>query len=125
MGRAIGLGVVMAWMNVALISIVISIAEREGIVFLIAVFSVVPATILGAFLGIVARVSRRAPKWLRVAMLTVPAILLVFALGGEFAMRQYITMASIPTIIAALALERVTREAAVSPPLPVAQTRVG
>ncbi len=49
-----------------------------------------------------------------------PAVLVVFALGFELGLRELIAVSCIPTIVAALLLERATRLVVV-PPIPVAR----
>ena len=60
----------------------------------------------------------------RVAALIIPTITLVILLATEFGMEPLIPMAAIPSVVAALVLERWTRKVE-PPPVPVAQIRVG
>ena len=69
-----------------------------------------PAVFTGGLLGRVAHGLRSWRIWPRRIVLTVPAVLVVVLLAETFQCRSYIGLALMPTIAAALWLERHTRE---------------
>ena len=108
-----------------LIAFGISMMERSGEAgIFVMMFGMVPGVLAGIVLGAIA--GRMETKGIvpRVAALTVPAVALVILLATEFGMEQLILVASIPSVVAALVLERWTRKVE-APPVPVAQLRVG
>jgi hypothetical protein len=128
--KATGVGVLLGLANVAVIGLGLGLAvslegaggHPLGIAFFVCMIGIVPAVVLGALLGWLAEVTAPLPRWLRAFVLTLPALLLVVLLGAYFAMQQFILVACIPTVVAALVLERATR-LVVTPPLPVARAR--
>jgi hypothetical protein len=58
---------------------------------------------------------------LRLSVLTLPALGLVFVLAREFDMTRFALVSCIPTVVAALILERWTRKPAAPPAVPVAK----
>ncbi|NVB77361.1 MAG: hypothetical protein HOV81_03115 [Kofleriaceae bacterium] len=83
----------------------------------------IPASILsGACLGLLAHLMRAVRRWLRAAVLVQSATLVVYLLAEHFGMQEYAAWSYVPTIAAALLLERVTREK-VATHLAVARTR--
>ena len=81
-----------------------------GFVFVI---GFLPAVFTGGLLGRVAHGLRSWRVWPRRIVLTVPAVLVVVLLAETFHCREYIGLAFMPTIAAALWLERNTRESRV------------
>ena len=125
--KASGLGVLLAVANVVVIGLGLGFTEPAGhplgVAFFVCMIGIVPAVVLGALLGWLADVTAPLPVWLRTLVLTFPAIALVVLLGSYFSMHDFIVVASIPTVVAVLLLERATRHVT-PPPLPVAHARI-
>ncbi|HSK02118.1 MAG TPA: hypothetical protein VK932_12790 [Kofleriaceae bacterium] len=120
---AVCLGMTLAAINVVVIALGIAFWEprpHAGIVMFVMMFGMVPGVALGAFLGFLAGTLNTHPVWFRRAVLVVPAFLLVAVLGAELSMTQLVPVSCIPTLAAALYLERATR---LVPPVPVAHAR--
>jgi hypothetical protein len=121
--NALALGTGLGLLNVAFIALGISFAYNDPdlrVAMFVLVFGILPGGLTGAILGLLAHASRAHPRWFRLPILIVPAVLVVFALGGEFDMLRFVPLAAIPTVIAALQLERRTR-ATFPPPVPLAR----
>lgn len=113
-------GVLVALVNVVAIGFGLAISESDqAIVPLVMVFGTIPAVFLGGVLGLLGGATERLSMWLRLALLLGPALSLVYILGDEFSMREYIPHAMIMSGVAVSVLERWTRWREV-PPLPVA-----
>lgn len=111
--------------NVMLIAIGIAMMERSGeAAVLVVMFGMVPGVLAGIALGAIAGRMETYSVVARIAALTVPSFFVVVLLGTEFGMESLILVASIPSVVAALILERWTRKVE-PPPVPVAQIRVG
>ena len=111
--------------NVMLIAL--GIATMEGsaeAALLVMMFGMVPGVISGVVLGIVAGHMEKRSVVARTAALIVPSLGVVVLLATEFGMDALIPVASIPSVVAALVLERWTRKIE-PPPVPVAQIRAG
>lgn len=122
--KAGGKGFVLGAANVILIAIGIGVMERSGeAAIMVSMFGMIPGVLAGLVLGFVASQMESYGVVARVAALVVPAICVVIMLASEFGMDELIPVASIPTVVAALLLERWTRKV-VPPPVPVAQIRV-
>lgn len=123
--KAAGKGFVLAAANVMLIALGISMMESsaEAGVFVM-MFGMVPGMIAGFVLGLVAGHLESHNVVARVAALIVPTIGVVILLATEFGMEALIPVASIPSVVAALVLERWTRKVE-PPPVPIAQLRAG
>jgi hypothetical protein len=125
--KASGLGVLLAAANVVVIGLGLGFTAPAGhplgIAFFVCMIGIVPAVVLGALLGWLADVTAPLPVWLRTLVLALPAIALVVLLGAYFSMHDFIVVASIPTFVAVLLLERATRQVT-PPPLPVAHARI-
>jgi hypothetical protein len=119
-----GKGFVLGAANVLLIALGIGFMERSGeAAVMVTIFGMIPGVLAGLLLGLVAGHMESYGVVPRIAALVVPAILVVIVLATEFGMDELIPVASIPTVVAALLLERSTRKI-VPPPVPVAQLRV-
>lgn len=82
-----------------------------------------PAGVLtGACLGLLAYLMRALPRWLVVPVLIQTAVLVVYVLAEHYAMLKFAAWSCVPTVIAALLLERWTREK-VSEAVPAARAR--
>jgi hypothetical protein len=122
---AVPLGIALGALNVIVIAVGLAVAADEsGIALWVIAFGIVPGVVLGALLGWIADVMKPLPIWVRRLVLLVPAVALVAALAAEFALQQFILLASIPTAVATLLLERSTRPSE-PPPVPLAQARRG
>ncbi len=107
--------------------IALGIAAMEGWAeagALVLMIGMIPGVLAGLVLGAVAGSMESSNVVARIAALTVPAIGVVIVLATEFGMEEMIAVASIPSVVAALVLERWTRKVE-APPVPVAQIRVG
>lgn len=87
---------------------------------LVAACGLVPGVIVGALIGRIAERLRAHPRGIRVAVLVVPALLLVLALAALFDLLALAPLSCIPTVTAVLLLERWTRAPAPPPPVPLA-----
>ena len=115
------LGIALGALNVIVIGIAMAFAAREAdIAIWVAMFGIVPGLIAGALVGWLADLMKPLPSWARTIMLIVPAVLVVIFLGMTFAMPTFIAVSCIPTVVAALLLERGTRRA-ITPRVPVAR----
>jgi hypothetical protein len=94
---------------------------NDGVTKLVFMFGSVPGISAGVVLGGVARALERSSRLVRIVVLTLPALGLVYALAREFDMMHVAAVSCIPTVIAALILERWTRSPADPPPVPVAR----
>jgi len=118
-----GKGFVLGAANVFLIAIGIGVMERSSeAAAMVTMYGMIPGVLAGLVLGFIAGYMENHGVVSRVAALVVPAILVVIMLATEFGMDELIVVASIPTVVAALLLERWTRKI-VAPPVPVAQIR--
>lgn len=121
-----GLGITLGISNVFVIALGIGAMlgrhDMGGVALWIVMVGIIPAMIAGAFLGWLAGGMSSHPRWLRLLVLTVPAVLVVFSLAAEFGMLEFALVSCIPTLVATLLLERGTRENR-SPPLPIARTQ--
>lgn len=123
--RPVALGVLLGALNVLVIGVGMSVMAGDHdlqIAVWVAIFGIVPAVVLGALLGWLADVMAPLPTWVRRFVLILPATLLVIVLAAEFTMQDFILVSCIPTVVAALVLERGTR-LVVPPPVPLAHAR--
>jgi hypothetical protein len=113
-------GVVLGAANVLVIAIGMSIAARDGdVTVLVVLYGGIPGLVTGALLGGIAQGIAAQPPQLRAPVLAVPAIGVVLFLASAFDMLPMAPVACIPTVVAALILERWTRRVAPAP-VPVA-----
>jgi hypothetical protein len=113
-------GTILGLLNVIVIAAGLTISEHNAGVFpLVMMFGAVPGTVLGLVLGLFAGSFAKLPIWVRLAIMLGPSLGLVYMLADEFAMRDYIWLAMIPTAVAGSMLERWTRWRE-TPPLPIA-----
>ena len=116
-------GITIAILNVFVIALGIGFAEHDlAFATLVVMFGGVPAVVVGGLLGLFAGLSATRSRWWRAALLSVPAFGLVVILASIFGLTARIPVACIPTLVAALVLERWTRQVAPAPPVPVAWT---
>jgi hypothetical protein len=116
-------GITIAILNVFVIAFAMGVAEHDvAVSAFVVMFGGVPAVIVGGLLGLLAGLSAAgSPQW-RVALVALPAFGLVAVLAATFGLTTAIPVACIPTLVAALVLERWTRR--VTPaPVPVATVR--
>lgn len=82
-----------------------------------------PAGILtGACLGLLAYLMRVLPRWLAAAVLIQSAVFVVYSLADRYALQQYAAWSCVPTVLAAMLLERWTRKK-VTESVPAARAR--
>ena len=123
--KSAGKGFVLGAANVMLIALGIAMMEKSGeAAILVMMFGMVPGVLAGLVLGAIAGRMESNNVGARIAALVVPSLGVVMLLGTEFGMESLILVASIPSVVAALILERWTRKVE-APPVPVAQIRVG
>lgn len=116
-------GILLALANVLVIGIGISAVEHEaGLLMLVALFGTIPALVLGGLLGAFAGQYATGSRHWRTALLSLPAFGLVVLLASFFSFNAAIPIACVPTFIAALVLERWTRQV-VPAPVPPATVR--
>lgn len=108
----------LATLNVFVIAYALSVEIGDRAVDaigMVVIFSIIPALLLGALLGRIAEAtSAHRPMW-RLAVLALPACLLVVVLASAFEMLHFVPHACIPTFVAASILERTTRAPQVVP----------
>jgi hypothetical protein len=123
---AVGKGLALATANLLVIAIGIAVVADKSVLHLrgmldvaaaIIMYGAVPGLLTGVVLGWLGQVTETRDRRLRMLVVTVLAILPVVMLGETFDLRRYIVPASLPTIAAALALERWTRKRP-APPIP-------
>lgn len=123
--KSAGKGFVLAAANVIVIALGIAMMERSGeAAALVMMIGMIPGVLAGIVLGLVAGQMEHNSVVARIAALIVPTVGVVILLATEFGMDELIVVASIPSVVAALLLERWTRKVEL-PPVPVAQIRVG
>ncbi len=123
--KSAGKGFVLGAANVILIALGIAAMESSGeAALLVMMIGMIPGVLAGLVLGVVAGQMERYSVVARIAALAIPAVAVVILLATEFGMQEMIVVASIPSVVAALILERWTRKIE-PPPVPVAEIRVG
>jgi ABC-type dipeptide/oligopeptide/nickel transport system permease subunit len=116
-------GIMLAIVNVLVIAIGMSVVEHKGEVFMLVVmFGGIPALVLGSLLGLFAGLTATRSRHWRTVLLSLPAFGLVVLLAAFFRLDAAVPIACVPTFIAALVLERWTRQI-VPAPVPVATVR--
>ncbi|HSD86345.1 MAG TPA: hypothetical protein VLB44_02485 [Kofleriaceae bacterium] len=112
----VGTGILLGVLNVLVISLGMSVAVREphtplnvGVGMFVFLFGIMPGVIAGAVLGLVAELLTKRPRWLRLVVLVLPAVGIVALVAYPFNLQTYVPVASIPTLVATLILERATR----------------
>ena len=119
--HSVPLGLLLGALNTLVIALGLSaVAGELGIAVFVLMIGIVPGAGLGAILGWTAQLMKSQCVWLRRIVLIVPAIMLVAALASQFMLDEFIVVASIPTVVAGLLLERTTREVT-PPPVPIAR----
>jgi ABC-type dipeptide/oligopeptide/nickel transport system permease subunit len=105
--------------NTAFIAICVGASHEYHLLigFFTFVFGLVPALITGSVLGALGLVIGTWHPWLRRLVLIVPAVAVLLGLAACFGMVDVFLLSIIPTVVAALLLERRTRSA---PAMPVA-----
>lgn len=123
--KPLGKGFVLAAANVMVIAMGISMMESSAEAgFFVMMFGMIPGVLAGIVLGLLAGHMESYSVAARLAALIVPTVGVVILLATEFGMEPLVPVASIPSVVAALVLERWTRKVE-PPPVPVAQVRVG
>jgi hypothetical protein len=79
------------------------------------VVGLVPSMVVGFVLGAIAGRTSEQRRWVRLVVLTVPALATVWGLSCMFDLSPYFTRAAIPTLVATLLLERFTRAQSLLP----------
>jgi hypothetical protein len=118
-------GTLLGALNVFVIAIGMAGVEAQpNIAMLVIIFGGLPGVLAGTLLGTLAHVIDDAPVPLRIGVLAVPALGVVFGLAHEFRMQDLAMVSCIPTVVAALILERWTRKVE-APPVPIARANRG
>ncbi len=118
-------GFLLAVANVVVIALGIAMMEGDAeALAVVTMFGMVPGVIAGVVLGVFAARLESAGVGVRIVALTFPTVGVVVVLGTMFTMDALIPVASIPSVVAALVLERWTRKVE-PPPVPVAHIRAG
>lgn len=103
-------GVLLAWLNCLVIALCLAISERDpSVLVMVSVFAAVPAGITGLVAGSLVGAMPKHPLWWRLIVLLVPSFALVVVLGTQMGMAHYVVVASIPTLVACVVLEKWTR----------------
>ena len=112
-------GALLGSANALFIAIAMSCYTHEAARIAAYVFFIgmVPGLFTGMVLGAIAGVTARCNVWRRRALIGIPALALVVALGLLFRVVALIAPAAVPTLVCTLILERSTRYVA---PVPVA-----
>jgi len=114
-------GLALGAVNVLVIAIGLAVAEKEAtIAVLVVMFGGMPGLVAGAVLGVLAGMTSTIRPPIRVAILALTALGVVYGLAHEFGLQELALVSSIPTVVAALILERWTRHVE-APPVPVAR----
>lgn len=96
--------------NSVVIALGLAISENEPQLFLVvSLMAAIPAGFTGLVAGSLVGAMPKSPVWWRLITLLVPSFGLVAVLATQFGMGGYILVASIPTLVACLVLERWTR----------------
>jgi len=107
------LGACLGAVNAFVVALVIGLVHRDAVYILfITLYGVIPGFITGGVLGGVAALLGRSSRHLRSALLAIPAVAAVIALGVAFGMVELVPEAVIPTVAVALVLEHRTRRPA-------------
>jgi hypothetical protein len=118
--NAVGNGALLGGANALFIAIAMTCYSREvnGMAAVFVFFiGMIPGLFTGMVLGAIAGVTAERNVWLRRALIGIPSLALVVALGLLFDLGKVILPAAIPTIVCGLILERSTRYVA---PVPLA-----
>jgi ABC-type dipeptide/oligopeptide/nickel transport system permease subunit len=101
----------LGFMNTAFIAICVDATSDYHVLiaFCTFVFGLIPALLTGFILGAVGAAIGAWPVWLRRFVLAVPAVAVLLGLACCFGMLNVFLLPIIPTVIAALLLERRTR----------------
>jgi hypothetical protein len=120
--NAVSNGALLGSANALFIALAMSCYTRQAASVAAYVFFIgmVPGLFTGMVLGAIAGVTAQRNVWLRRALIGVPALALVVALGMLFDVARLILPSAVPTLVCALILERSTRYVA---PVPVATVR--
>ena len=119
-------GLALGAANVVAIAIIISVVVDSAYAIpYVVMFGGIPGLVAGAALGLLAGIIKAYPRTLRAVVIAVPAIGVVVGLGALFGCAELVPATSVPTILAALVLERSTRLVAPPPPIPVASLQRG
>jgi hypothetical protein len=112
-GEGPSIGLLLGLANTAVVAAGLSAAvgHRDFIAVAMVTFLLggLPAVLTGAALGRLADRISAVPVWVRRIAITVPAWLVVIALGRWTGMWKFAALACIPTTAAAFALEQLTR----------------
>jgi ABC-type dipeptide/oligopeptide/nickel transport system permease subunit len=112
-------GIAVGAANVAVVAVVVGAATPLASAVDIGFIGGLPGLLAGAAIGWLAGRTARLRPPVRVALLAIPAFLLVFWLAHVFTMLELAELACVPTTIAAIVLERWTRRPPIPPPIPV------
>lgn len=114
---ASGYGALLGFANTFFIAICVGASSDYHLLvaFFTVLFGVMPGLITGFVLGAVATATNRWNPWVRRITLAVPAVAMLLAIAACFGMVRTFLLPIIPTIVAALLLERRTRSAPVVP----------
>lgn len=117
---AVAKGLLLAAINVVVVAFGIAgLANDADMVPVVTVLGGIPGLLTGASLGGLASLIDDQDRWLRRFVLGMLAILAAAMIGAFFGAPEFIAPACVPTVAAALVLERWTRRLP-APPIPVA-----
>ena len=85
-------------------------------------FTIIPAVFCGAILGLLAEAFATRHVVIRFGVFAALAIALLACLATTFHLGEFVPYAAVPTFLAVVALERMTRRRA-EPPIPIAMVR--
>jgi hypothetical protein len=117
------LGMLLAIANVIVISIGMGAAAGEGgIAVFVFMFTIIPAVITGAILGALADAFATRHVIVRFGVFGTLAIAMLAGLASSFHLGDLVPYAAVPTFVAVIALEYLTRRPRAEP-IPVATVR--
>lgn len=109
-------GILLGLANTVMCAVGLAIAEpSRELGGAIVVFGFLPGMLIGAFEGGLARLTRHSPPWLRVVLLAPIPLGFVYVLASALMLHAPAYGPCIPTFVAVLLLERVTRTKALVP----------
>ena len=107
---SIAFGGMLGFLNTMVVAIGTGLyAHDEDAGLLVFMLGIIPGMITGFVLGALARWSVGSRVWTRRAILGAPAIIVLLALTAFFDVGELFGLASIPTLVCVLILERNTR----------------
>jgi hypothetical protein len=109
------IGAFLGFCNVLFIALGLEARDPSLPAHYVIMFGLIPGVSTGALCGWIADSTRSFSPWLRRGLLAIAPLGLVGSLAGVFEMAEHLYVASIPTLVAVMVLERWTRSPAKLP----------